>query len=392
MKGNRTLRRMLGLLLSMLCLLSACAPALADAGAVRALPIARFDETLDLASGATLNATLQELPALTLMAGSLEGMAMAQAKPAILDAARQVPDTFVRVDLLVPDVVLDMRYAGNHNFVGSSIDGYEAPVALLTRPAAQALARVADALRPSGLRLCIYDAYRPLSAVEHFKRWAQDDQDTKMKTEFYPSEQKDKLFAKGYIAEHSSHSRGSCVDVTLVNAEGAPLDMGGTFDLFSPISSHNAKGLTGMQRMNRKLLRTTMEKQGFRSYNAEWWHYTLKDEPFPKTSFSFPVQDRVKIASISRYISNQFYNTTNVINIPPENSSKYEIYYQRYLNSRNLTVNTPRGARSIRDFSRFVISIMPRKDIRYQAIIRPNTLKTGQKSSRFGTFSTLNTS
>ena len=208
-------------------------------------------------------------------------------------------DGFVRVDALIPDVVQDIRYAGSNNFVGRAIDGYEAPVALLTREAAEALARVADALRPQGLYLCVFDAYRPEQAGADFARWARDPADDRMRAVFYPSVSKRELFMRGYVAERSSHSRGSAVDLTLVDAAGKPLDMGGAFDLFDPISAHGAKGLNGEQRANRKLLRDEMERQGFRAYRAEWWHYTLKNEPFPDRFFSFPVRDCVYPAAIS---------------------------------------------------------------------------------------------
>lgn len=211
--------------------------------------------------------------------------------------ALDMQDGFVRVDRMIPDVVQDMRYAGGNNFVGAAIDGYEASVALLTREAALALARVADELRPQGLRLCIYDAYRPERAVAHFVRWAQDAGDNCMQPGFYPSIAKKDLFRKGYIAKKSSHSRGSTVDLTLVDAQGNPLDMGSPFDLFDPISAHNAKGLTQQQYDNRTLLRDAMEKHGFLAYHAEWWHYTLKNEPFPDQSFDFTIQDNVLFAA-----------------------------------------------------------------------------------------------
>jgi len=240
-----------------------------------------------------------------------EGAALApEAETAALPSAYQktanrIPAEFVRVDLLIPDVVQDMRYAGKNNFVGRRIDGYEAPVALLTRQAAAALSRVADAVRPMGYRVCVYDAYRPKQAVEHFVRWGKDDKDTWMQEIFYPAVRKQTLFAKGYISKTSSHMRGSAVDVTLVDADGIPLDMGSAFDLFGPISAHGAKGLTPEQRANRKFLCSLMTEHGFRAYAPEWWHYTLKNEPFPTKNFSFPVLDRVQVAGGLRFASNR---------------------------------------------------------------------------------------
>jgi D-alanyl-D-alanine dipeptidase len=246
--------------------------------------------------------------------------------------SERAPASFVRVDLLIPDVIQDIRYFGDDNFVGRPIEGYEAPVALLTREAATALARVADAVRPMGLRLCIYDAYRPEPAVEDILSWCADSEDTATQPAFYPGLRKTNLRNEGYIAGRSAHSRGSCLDLTLADADGVPLDMGGTFDWFGPLSKHGAKGLTNEQRANRKLLRTEMERQGFGAYQREWWHYTLKNEPFPNQSFAFPVQERVHVASISRYMTKQ-YNTADRINIPSEKNEALKVYPQRTKNA-----------------------------------------------------------
>lgn len=200
-----------------------------------------------------------------------------------------LPRDFCYVTEYVPDALLDIRYAGENNFVGAPIDGYCAAQAILTRPAAQALASAAEAFRAQGLRLLIYDAYRPQRAVDHFVRWAQDPADDRMKAAFYPALDKTELFPRGYIAARSGHSRGSTVDLTLVHADGTPLDMGGTFDFFGPVSAHGASGVTPAQLQNRKLLRRVMLAHGFADYSEEWWHYRLADEPYPDTYFDFPI-------------------------------------------------------------------------------------------------------
>lgn len=196
---------------------------------------------------------------------------------------------FVEVAEAVPDAILEIRYYSTYNFVGERIDGYEAPVALLTEEAASALREVSDDLAEQGCRLKIYDAYRPQSAVDHFKRWAADLEDVRMKECFYPELGKSVLFAQGYISSRSGHSRGSTVDLTLFDMDaGKELDMGGTFDYFGNRSHPGYTGLTEEQAANRALLRETMLAHGFRGINTEWWHFTLKDEPYPDTYFNFP--------------------------------------------------------------------------------------------------------
>ena len=202
------------------------------------------------------------------------------------------PDSsaFVMISDAVPDAILEVRYYSTYNFVGDRIDGYEAPVALLTREAAGALREVSDELAKQGYRLKIYDAYRPQSAVDHFQRWAADWEDVRMKEYFYPDLDKSLLFSQGYISAKSGHSRGSTVDLTLFDmAAGKELDMGGTFDYFGNRSHPNYAGLTEEQAANRALLRDAMLSHGFKGINTEWWHFTLKDEPYPNTYFDFPV-------------------------------------------------------------------------------------------------------
>ncbi len=200
---------------------------------------------------------------------------------------------FVSVAEAVPDAILEIRYYSTYNFVGERIDGYEAPAALLTAEAAQALRAVSDELAAKGYRLKIYDAYRPQSAVGHFIRWAEDTEDTRMKPYFYPEVDKSRLFELGFIASRSGHSRGSTVDLTLFDmAAGHDADMGSPFDFFGDVSHSDYVGeLTAEQLSNRRLLRDAMTAHGFRPLSTEWWHFTLEDEPYPDTYFDFPVTD-----------------------------------------------------------------------------------------------------
>ncbi len=197
---------------------------------------------------------------------------------------------FVLLTDVVPDVLLEIRYFSTYNFVGRRIDGYEQPIAILTREAAAALKKASDELLPLGYRLKIFDAYRPQSAVNHFARWAKATDDTLMKACFYPQLNKSVLFSRGFIAHKSGHSRGSTVDLTLFDiSRGREVDMGGNFDYFGALSHPDYQGVTAEQQRMRKLLRDVMLRNGFKPYDKEWWHFTLRNEPFPATYFDFPV-------------------------------------------------------------------------------------------------------
>jgi D-alanyl-D-alanine dipeptidase len=199
----------------------------------------------------------------------------------------------VSLAAVAPEVELDLRYAGPDNFVGAAVDGYERPVCLLTEPAAGALAAVQRDLAAEGLGLRVYDCYRPRRAVAHFARWARDP-DERTKATYYPRVAKSALFAEGYVAERSGHSRGSTVDVTLVERReggvGAPVDMGTPFDLFDPRSHTDSPEVNEAQRARRHRLRDAMGSRGFRPYPLEWWHFTLADEPYPGDYFDVPVR------------------------------------------------------------------------------------------------------
>jgi D-alanyl-D-alanine dipeptidase len=201
------------------------------------------------------------------------------------------PDGFVDAARVVPGLRVEMRYTTAHNFVGQPIDGYEAPVCVLTQQAADALARVQADLAPRGLGLKVYDCYRPQRAVAHFARWAADLSDQSTKAEFYPNVDKTRLFELGYIAERSGHSRGSTVDLTIINlTTGAEIDMGTPFDLFDTRSWPTDETVSAEARANRLMLQSLMRTHGFRSLREEWWHFTLEGEPHPETYFDFPVR------------------------------------------------------------------------------------------------------
>ena len=201
-------------------------------------------------------------------------------------------DDFVEITEVIPDAILEIRYYTTYNFVGARIDGYRQPTALLTREAADSLRAVSDDVLAQGYRLKIFDAYRPQCAVDHFVRWAADVSDTLMKPYFYPDLDKSVLFEQEYIMEKSGHTRGSTVDLTLFDmATEREVDMGGTFDWFGIESHPDYKDITPQQFANRMILREAMLRHGFKPLASEWWHFTLKDEPYPDTYFTFPVRD-----------------------------------------------------------------------------------------------------
>ncbi len=207
--------------------------------------------------------------------------------------AAQDSSGFVLLADCVPGIIQEIRYYSSYNFVGERIDGYEEPCALLTREAARALKEVSAELNVQGYRLKVFDAYRPVRAVRHFVLWGIEDLDLRMKPYFYPTLAKQELFAKGYIAKRSSHSRGSTVDLTLLDMKsGRELDMGSPFDYFGPESHPDHRGVTEEQYANRMLLRRAMLRGGFEPIDCEWWHFTLRGEPYPDRYFDFPVSAR----------------------------------------------------------------------------------------------------
>jgi zinc D-Ala-D-Ala dipeptidase len=226
-----------------------------------------------------------------------------------------IPSGFVDVQKVIPSIILDIRYFSPHNFVGEKVDGYNAPKCYLTEKAAVELSNIQEELKVFSLSLKVYDCYRPQRAVNHFVRWAKEIDNIKTKKEFYSTVDKNNLFKDGYIASKSSHSKGSTIDLTLVPLPvpeqeaynpGQPLqacfmpvnkrfkdnsiDMGTGFDCFHELSHPGNNQVRLQQRINRMLLKTLMEKHGFKNYDKEWWHFTLKNEPFPNTYYDFIVE------------------------------------------------------------------------------------------------------
>ena len=228
----------------------------------------------------------------------------------------ELPKGFVYLRDAAPKILQDMRYAGPHNFTGKIVAGYEAPECILTRPAATALARAQQKVAAQGLKLIVWDCYRPQRAVADFVRWAKN-ADTRTKTEFYPKTLKSRLFALGYIASHSAHSRGSTVDLGLVPAglavvpawdstqplvscvapkgartDDGTIDLGTGFDCFDETAHVRSRAVAAEARANRKNLHDVMVSVGFVGYPREWWHFKLADEPFADRAFDFPVRPR----------------------------------------------------------------------------------------------------
>lgn len=217
------------------------------------------------------------------------------ATPAMNVSGAATPQEAGLVDIrtLVPDIDLDLRYAGSDNFVGTRIDGYEGPRCYLLAPAAKALSQAERSLREEGMRLRLFDCYRPARAVRHFVAWAHDLDDQGTKARHYPNLDKRELLG-GYISPTSGHSRGATVDLTLLQCDGSgachPLDMGTQFDFFDPLANTDSPNASAAQHANRDRLRQAMERAGFRNYPMEWWHFTLDPEPAPKTFLDVPVK------------------------------------------------------------------------------------------------------
>ncbi|MFF8644879.1 M15 family metallopeptidase [Streptomyces sp. NPDC015345] len=253
---------------------------------------------------------------LMVSAAALLAVAVAPS-PAHAKPEPKAPEEFVALRDVDPTIIQEMRYITPHNFVGEPIDGYKKPMCILTEPAAKALHKAQRALLRKGYSLKVYDCYRPQRAVDHFVRWAKDLRDERMKEEFYPLVDKSRLFADGYIAEKSGHSRGSTVDLTVVKLPAAPtrpyvpgepltpcygprserfpdnsVDMGTGFDCFDTLSHTDDPRVTKQQRAHRDLLRGALAKEGFVNLPEEWWHFTHKPELFPDTYFDFPVSPR----------------------------------------------------------------------------------------------------
>jgi len=207
------------------------------------------------------------------------------------NSLNELPEGFVYVTDIVPNIEYELRYCTDNNFIGRPIDGYLDSVLIISAAAAYKLYEVQKELNKKGLGLKIYDAYRPQTAVNHFVRWAKDQADTLMKQQYYPEVDKSQLFDLGYISSKSGHTRGSTVDLTIINMNTKEeLDMGAPYDFFGTISHHAYEDISDLQKKNRRFIKEVMSRHNFRSYKYEWWHYTLRQEPFPKTYFDFAVE------------------------------------------------------------------------------------------------------
>ena len=206
------------------------------------------------------------------------------------ESNNNLPKGFVYLKEIIPNIDLEMRYFGSDNFIGKPVDGYEKEVCICTKQAALALKEVQDELAEQNLSLRVFDSHRPQKAVNHFIRWAEDYADTLSKHKYYPNVRKEDLFRLNYIVSKSSHSRGSTFDLTILDAQAKPLDMGTTYDYFGPESWPTSDAVSPQQKENRMLLQMLMLKHGFKLYNEEWWHFTLIDEPFPNSYFEFPIK------------------------------------------------------------------------------------------------------
>lgn len=209
-------------------------------------------------------------------------------------ASAEGHEGFVNLADYIPGIVVETRYAGHKNFMGRPIAGYLAAKSLMSREGADALAAVQKDLQPMGYTLMVFDSYRPQRAVDDFMAWVKDSADIKNKASYYPNISKDQLVPQGYIAEKSGHTRGSTIDLTIAkvgeNGKAVELDMGSPWDFFGPISRALNTDIPEDAQKNRALLRGLMLKHGFKPYEAEWWHFSLADEPYPDTYFDFVVE------------------------------------------------------------------------------------------------------
>lgn len=205
--------------------------------------------------------------------------------------AQEKPEDFIYLKDIIPTVQQDIRYYGDNNFIGRPINGYKKPVCLLTAAAANALRKVQAALNKQNLGLLVFDCYRPQMAVDDFIRWSQNPDDQKMKLSYYPHVDKANLFKLNYIAYRSGHTRGSTVDLTIIDRRNnQALDMGTSYDFMDPASHPDYRNITQKQFANRMLLQTLMQKFGFKPITTEWWHFTLRNEPYPNSYFNFCVE------------------------------------------------------------------------------------------------------
>lgn len=218
---------------------------------------------------------------------------MANSSPT-LKMQSSLPQGFLYLSDVDPSIAQDVKYAKSDNFIGRPVQGYNRGVIILTREATLALKVIQQELKPMGFGLKVFDGYRPQMAVEHFWDWANDPTDLETKDDYYPDISNKVDLFNGYIARRSAHSRGSTVDLTIIDlTSGKELDMGEKFDFMGERSHTEFQGISEPAKNNRKLLKAVMENHGFENYWREWWHYSLKDEPFkrtPEDHFNFSVE------------------------------------------------------------------------------------------------------
>jgi D-alanyl-D-alanine dipeptidase len=208
----------------------------------------------------------------------------------LIFSGQRLPKGFVYLESIAPSIKIELRYLSDNNFIGKPIEGYQSNCLIVSLETANLLKKIQQEVLKKGLNLKIFDGYRPQQAVDHFVKWAKILNDTLMKRHYYPTVAKSELFKQGYIASKSGHSRGSTVDITLVNSKTSKeLDMGSAYDFFGIQSHPFFKGISKKQKENRILLREVMLQNGFKPYENEWWHFTLKEEPFPETYFNFSI-------------------------------------------------------------------------------------------------------
>uniref|UniRef100_A0A914CLL8 D-Ala-D-Ala dipeptidase n=1 Tax=Acrobeloides nanus TaxID=290746 RepID=A0A914CLL8_9BILA len=224
-----------------------------------------------------------------------------------------IPEEFVYLNEINPNIISNLRYFSNENFIGHPIVGYERNVAILTKQAAEALSKAQQEFEQNDYTLVIYDAYRPRRSVEYFLEWNKNLSDQRKKKEYYPFIEKAEVFDLGYVAKKSGHTRGSTVDLTIAKIgnkiedrkwvsrkledgreilflDDGTLDMGSSFDLFDQASHQDSPIIASPYTEHRNYLRNVMMKHGFRPNPREWWHYSFIDEPFPDTYFEFHVK------------------------------------------------------------------------------------------------------
>jgi D-alanyl-D-alanine dipeptidase len=232
-----------------------------------------------------------------------------------MSSSETLPSGFVYLHDVLPDIQISLRYASEENFMGCVVNGYLSNVSIMTEAAALALKRAQELAKVNGYELVIYDSYRPQKSVNHFIQWSEDTNNTQIKKDhYYPRVNKENAFDLGYIAKKSGHTRGSTIDLTIIPIgkrvlnlltpikrilndnftilflDDGTVDMGSSFDLFDVASYTKSTLVNANQQQMRMMFKDIMEQADFVNYEKEWWHYTLRNEPFPDTYFDFDIK------------------------------------------------------------------------------------------------------